>query len=94
MRSTCHFVNVIRTATRADLKKVGFRKLLYQGLCSRRLAESIKNGYRPSSLLIRFALAGDVPIFLSNKRRTRDVLFRRRWLFGPLLLRTFPVLVT
>jgi len=37
-----------------------------------------QNTYRPSNLLIRFALAGDVPIFLSNKRRTRDVLFRRR----------------
>lgn len=52
------------------------------------------SGYRPKSRLIRLPFADEVPIFLSNARRTRADLFRRRWLLGPLVRRTFPPLVT
>ncbi len=43
---------------------------------------------------MRFAFAGEVPIFLSNARRTREVLLRLRWLFGPFVRTTLPPAVT
>jgi hypothetical protein len=91
VRSTCHFINLFRATTRVDLKELSFRKLLRMTLSAFRRKH--QECLSASSRLIRLAFADEVPIFLSNKRRTRDDLFRRRWLLGPLVLRTFPVLV-